>query len=211
MLEVTESDVEVVFEELPVDDPTRRCPDIGLARPGARMEADGDAARRPGANTRLVSARGRERSRRRRGGQRSSSTTRPVRCSPGASGRSSTTPARVRSRSSSSTTALATDRSPGCAPSFPDVPVVTAGRNLGYSGGANLGVAATHAPVVAVCNPDLRVRAGTAAAVLARFDAEADLAAVGPVVRETDGTRVPVRSSGADGRRRGRSRARRAA
>jgi len=31
VLEVTESDVEVVFEELPVDDPTRRCPDIELA------------------------------------------------------------------------------------------------------------------------------------------------------------------------------------
>lgn len=74
---------------------------------------------------------------------------------------------------------------------LPDVPVVTAGRNLGYSGGANLGVRATHAPVVAVCNPDLRVRVGTAAAVIARFDAEPDLAAVGPMVREVDGTLYP--------------------
>ena len=31
VLEVTGSDSEIVFEPLPVDDPTRRCPDITLA------------------------------------------------------------------------------------------------------------------------------------------------------------------------------------
>jgi dTDP-glucose 4,6-dehydratase len=32
VLEVTESESDIVFEPLPVDDPTRRCPDITLAR-----------------------------------------------------------------------------------------------------------------------------------------------------------------------------------
>lgn len=74
---------------------------------------------------------------------------------------------------------------------LPHVRVLSAGQNLGYAGGANLGVAATDAAVVAVCNPDLVVERGTAAAMLARLDAEADLAAVGPVVENPDGTQYP--------------------
>ena len=73
----------------------------------------------------------------------------------------------------------------------PDVRVISSGRNLGYAGGANLGVAATDAPVVAVLNCDLRVAPGAAAAMLARFDREPDLGAVGPTVRNLDGTRYP--------------------
>ncbi len=72
-----------------------------------------------------------------------------------------------------------------------NVRVLSTGQNLGYAGGANVGVAATDAPVVAVCNADLVVEPGTAAAMLARLDAEADLAAVGPVVRNPDGTQYP--------------------
>src|SRR5207249_194131 len=45
---------------------------------------------------------------------------------------------------------------------FPVARVVRAGRNLGYAGGANLGIAETHAPIVAVLNPDTTVAAGTA-------------------------------------------------
>jgi N-acetylglucosaminyl-diphospho-decaprenol L-rhamnosyltransferase len=71
---------------------------------------------------------------------------------------------------------------------LPDVPVVRPGVNLGYAGGANRGTAATHAPVVAVCNPDVEVEPGTAAALLARFDAEPDLGALGPLVRNPDGS-----------------------
>ena len=37
---------EIVFEPLPVDDPTQRRPDITLARDAARLGADGRAARR---------------------------------------------------------------------------------------------------------------------------------------------------------------------
>ena len=57
--------------------------------------------------------------------------------------------------------------------------------------GANLGIAATHAPVVAVCNPDLEVEDGAAGALVPRLAAEADLGAVGPLIRNTDGTIYP--------------------
>jgi N-acetylglucosaminyl-diphospho-decaprenol L-rhamnosyltransferase len=74
---------------------------------------------------------------------------------------------------------------------FPTVRVVASGTNLGYAGGANRGAAATHAPIVAVFNADVEVAPGCAAALLARLDAEPDLAAVGPVIRNTDGSQYP--------------------
>jgi N-acetylglucosaminyl-diphospho-decaprenol L-rhamnosyltransferase len=74
---------------------------------------------------------------------------------------------------------------------FPEVRVLSTGENLGYAGGFNLGVAATHAPVVAVCNPDLVIEHGTGAAMVARLDAERDLGAVGPVIRNPDGSQYP--------------------
>ena len=75
--------------------------------------------------------------------------------------------------------------------SFPGVTVVAAGENLGYARAANLGIAATRAPVVAVLNPDTVLRPGAAGVVLARFDAEADLAALGPRLLNPDGTVYP--------------------
>jgi len=74
---------------------------------------------------------------------------------------------------------------------IPDVTVVDPGRNLGYAGAANRGIAATTAPVVAVSNADLVVAPGTAAAMLARLDAEPDLAAVGPALFNPDGSQYP--------------------
>jgi GT2 family glycosyltransferase len=74
---------------------------------------------------------------------------------------------------------------------LPRVRVLSPGRNLGYAGGANVGVAATDAPVVAVCNADLVVEVGTAGAMLDRLDADAGLGAVGPVVRNPDGSQYP--------------------
>ncbi|MEX0947498.1 MAG: glycosyltransferase family 2 protein [Acidimicrobiia bacterium] len=73
----------------------------------------------------------------------------------------------------------------------PDVQVITPDRNRGYASAANAGAAVTTGPVVAVCNCDVRVEAGTASAVLARFDHEPDLGAVGPSVRNVDGTQYP--------------------
>jgi N-acetylglucosaminyl-diphospho-decaprenol L-rhamnosyltransferase len=71
---------------------------------------------------------------------------------------------------------------------LPDVPVLLPRANLGYGAGANRGTAVTHAAVVAVCNADIELEPGTAAALLGRFDAEPDLGAVGPTVRNPDGT-----------------------
>ena len=73
----------------------------------------------------------------------------------------------------------------------PDVTVVAAGENLGYARAANLGIAATTAPVVAVLNPDTVLLPGAAAPILARFDAEDVLGAVGPMLKNTDGTVYP--------------------
>ena len=42
-----------------------------------------------------------------------------------------------------------------------------------------------------MCNPDLDVAPGTGAAMLARFDAEPDLAALGPRIENPDGTLYP--------------------
>jgi N-acetylglucosaminyl-diphospho-decaprenol L-rhamnosyltransferase len=70
---------------------------------------------------------------------------------------------------------------------LPAVPVIRT-ANLGYAAGANRGIAATTAPVVAICNADITVERGTAAALLARFDAEPDLGAAGPMVRNSDGS-----------------------
>jgi N-acetylglucosaminyl-diphospho-decaprenol L-rhamnosyltransferase len=74
---------------------------------------------------------------------------------------------------------------------IPAVTVVDPGENLGYARAANLGIAATDLPIVAVCNSDIEVRAGAAGAVLDRLNTEDDLGAVGPMVRNTDGTIYP--------------------
>jgi N-acetylglucosaminyl-diphospho-decaprenol L-rhamnosyltransferase len=73
---------------------------------------------------------------------------------------------------------------------LPEVRVIASEQNVGYAGAANVGIAVTVAPIVAVCNCDLRIRPGTAAAMVARFG-EADVGAVGPAVHNPDGTRYP--------------------
>ena len=72
-----------------------------------------------------------------------------------------------------------------------DVEVLVCPTNGGYAAGANRGIAATRAPVVAVCNCDLRVMTGSARAIVSRLEAEDDLAAVGPAIENPDGTRYP--------------------
>jgi len=73
----------------------------------------------------------------------------------------------------------------------PGVRVIRAPGNVGYARAANLGIAATRAPVVAVLNADLTMEPGTAKAMLARFDDEPALAACGPRIRNVDGTDYP--------------------
>ena len=73
----------------------------------------------------------------------------------------------------------------------PGVRVVRSPGNVGYARAANLGIAATRAPVVAVLNADLTVDPGTAKAMLARFDGEPALGACGPRIRNVDGSDYP--------------------
>jgi N-acetylglucosaminyl-diphospho-decaprenol L-rhamnosyltransferase len=74
---------------------------------------------------------------------------------------------------------------------FPEVTVVRGRANVGFSRANNRGVATTRAAVVAAVNPDVEVEPGTAATLLARFDAEPDLGAVGPRVSNPDGSQYP--------------------
>ena len=75
---------------------------------------------------------------------------------------------------------------------LPNVTILRPGENVGYSGAANLGIARTDAQVIAVCNADLTVREGTAAAMLARLVVDDD---GGPVAvgHAGDLTRAPRR------------------
>jgi N-acetylglucosaminyl-diphospho-decaprenol L-rhamnosyltransferase len=74
---------------------------------------------------------------------------------------------------------------------LPDVRVVRSRRNLGYAGAANLGIAVTRAPVIAILNVDLVIEPGAAKTLLARLDREPRLAAVGPQLRNPDGSVYP--------------------
>jgi N-acetylglucosaminyl-diphospho-decaprenol L-rhamnosyltransferase len=76
------------------------------------------------------------------------------------------------------------------ATAFPAVRIVEPGGNVGYATAANRGIASTRARIVAVCNPDLVVRPGTAAAMLAAFD-DATVGAAGPRVYNSDGSLYP--------------------
>ena len=74
---------------------------------------------------------------------------------------------------------------------FPDVHVISSPGNVGYARAANLGIAATRSPVVAVFNSDLTMERGTAKAMLARFDDESRLGVAGPRIRNLDGSDYP--------------------
>jgi GT2 family glycosyltransferase len=74
---------------------------------------------------------------------------------------------------------------------YPEVRVVRAPGNVGYARAANLGTAATKAPIVAVINPDTVVQPGAAGALVARLEREPRLAACGPRLRNTDGSDYP--------------------
>jgi N-acetylglucosaminyl-diphospho-decaprenol L-rhamnosyltransferase len=73
----------------------------------------------------------------------------------------------------------------------PDVTVMEPHANLGYGRAANLGIAATKAPFVLVCNPDTHVAPGSARAVLDAFALGPDVAVVGPHLLNPDGTTYP--------------------
>ena len=69
--------------------------------------------------------------------------------------------------------------------------VLVPGSNLGYGAAANRGVAATTAPLILVCNPDLEVPAAAVAALASALDADSARALVGPLIRTSTGERYP--------------------
>jgi len=73
----------------------------------------------------------------------------------------------------------------------PGVRIVRAPGNVGYARAANLGIAASRAPIVAVLNVDTVVEPGAAKVLLDRLDREARLGAAGPRLRNPDGTAYP--------------------
>jgi N-acetylglucosaminyl-diphospho-decaprenol L-rhamnosyltransferase len=73
----------------------------------------------------------------------------------------------------------------------PGVRVVHAGGNLGYARAANLGIAATAAPIVAVLNPDTVLAPKAGRPLLERLAAEPEVGAAGPQLRNTDGSVYP--------------------
>ncbi len=73
----------------------------------------------------------------------------------------------------------------------PGLTVVDPRGNLGYGAAANRGVAASTAPMVLVCNPDLEIPAGAVAALVAALDADPGCALVGPLIRTPEGARYP--------------------
>ena len=73
----------------------------------------------------------------------------------------------------------------------PGVRVVRSGDNLGYARAANLGIAATSAPVVAVLNPDTVLAPGVGKGLVARFGVEPELGVLGPQLHNPDGSVYP--------------------
>lgn len=73
----------------------------------------------------------------------------------------------------------------------PEVTVLRPGANLGYSRAANLGIAATTAPIIAVVNPDAMVEAGAGAVMATRFARDEQVGVIGPMISNPDGTLYP--------------------
>jgi N-acetylglucosaminyl-diphospho-decaprenol L-rhamnosyltransferase len=69
--------------------------------------------------------------------------------------------------------------------------VVAMASNRGYGAAANAGMAATSGSVVIICNADLVVESGLAAALLGALGRDEGLGAVGPRIDRPDGSRYP--------------------
>jgi N-acetylglucosaminyl-diphospho-decaprenol L-rhamnosyltransferase len=74
---------------------------------------------------------------------------------------------------------------------LPDVDVVVPGANLGYGAAANRGAAATRAPALLVCNPDLEVGPGSLGVLAEALDSRPGCGLVGPLIRDAGGRRYP--------------------
>jgi len=74
---------------------------------------------------------------------------------------------------------------------FPQVHVIETGTNRGYAAGANVGIAETTAPFVLVLNPDTEIWEGTLERLVKLARERPRAAAIGPMIRNTDGSVYP--------------------
>jgi N-acetylglucosaminyl-diphospho-decaprenol L-rhamnosyltransferase len=71
---------------------------------------------------------------------------------------------------------------------LPDATVIANDRNAGFAAGVNLAVRHTSAPVIALLNPDTVVTDGALVSLVDRLEADAGLAATGPILTDADGS-----------------------
>jgi N-acetylglucosaminyl-diphospho-decaprenol L-rhamnosyltransferase len=83
------------------------------------------------------------------------------------------------------------DHSAGVARSL-GVKVFENQRNLGYSSAVNRGAAETVSPWVLVANPDIRMRPGSLARLLATAEADTSIGCIGPRLLNPDGSDYPT-------------------
>jgi N-acetylglucosaminyl-diphospho-decaprenol L-rhamnosyltransferase len=74
---------------------------------------------------------------------------------------------------------------------FPQVELVETGQNRGFAAGVNVGIRATTAPYVLVLNPDAEIWEGTLAGLVKLADERPRAGAIGPMIRNSDGTVYP--------------------
>jgi GT2 family glycosyltransferase len=73
---------------------------------------------------------------------------------------------------------------------FPRVNLLAQPRNLGFAGGANVGLAAVETDYAVIFNPDVEIEPDFGAALVAAFEADARLGAAGPLLLYPDGKTV---------------------
>ena len=205
VLEVSGSSSGIVFTSRPVDEPSRRCPDLTRARERARMDAAHGSPGRLGPHHRVV--------------QRAS---RPVKAT--ASSRERRDPERPADDGGPGgrhRRQLQRGRTGGCLPGFvagqrgghrdrggqrfggwlrpgrarEGRPMASpTGANLGYGGAANRGAGAPEARAarfLVVGNPDLELGPGAVDVLVASLDADPSLGIVGPSLWNDDGSLYP--------------------
>jgi len=79
----------------------------------------------------------------------------------------------------------------GAADVVPDAELIETGRNDGFAAGVNVGIRATTAPYVLVLNPDAEIWEGTLAGLVKLADERPRAGAIGPMIRNSDGTVYP--------------------
>jgi N-acetylglucosaminyl-diphospho-decaprenol L-rhamnosyltransferase len=74
---------------------------------------------------------------------------------------------------------------------FPQIELIETGENRGFAAGVNVGIRATSAPYILVLNPDAEIWEGTLAGLVKLADGRPRAGAIGPMIRNSDGTVYP--------------------